>query len=401
MKNNIYKIFLFVSLIGILASCKKTDEPTPKEVKTEHKYIRILVSDEVTTELNLLNPETGELKSFTSKFPKSALYTTASGRFATIIHRDNNFVETFDTGFEFHGDHVDVKGTPKFGALTGDMIKPTHFKSKGDEIITFNDGDATLSIAKESEFHTPGIKMKTINAGITAHHGAMTKFDNGSYAITIKDGSVAGTLPERVKIINSAGVEVAASTIQTTGIHGNASDGKVSLFGSGSGILMVEQSGTQQLIPHPTNFGTAWFGTIMEAKTAKKLIGFTAAMGVYNINVVTKQITPIIESKDIMQCKIDYAGKNLLVLLFDGTLKIYDLATGIMKREGNVIEATAKDAKYKPILAGTDRYMYLLMQKSSEVYQINTDNFTDIKKTKISGAPHQLTILGFENSHMH
>jgi len=55
--------------------------------------------------------------------------------------------------------------------------------------------------------------MQTTSTGLTAHHGAMTKFNNGNYAITVKDGSIAGTLPERVKIINASGAEVAASTI--------------------------------------------------------------------------------------------------------------------------------------------------------------------------------------------
>ncbi len=72
-------------------------------------------------------------------------------------------------------------------------------KARAAEIITFNDGDGTLSIAKEADFHTAGKKMTLINAGNVAHHGAMTKFDNGTYAITVKDGSAAGTLPERVE----------------------------------------------------------------------------------------------------------------------------------------------------------------------------------------------------------
>ncbi len=166
-------------------------------------------------------------------------------------------VEKFDVGFENHGDHADVKGTPKFGAMVGEGRLPTHFKTFRSEIAVFNDGDGTMDIANENDFHNVGSKMKRIETGNRAHHGAMAKFDNGNYAVTEKDGSVAGTLPERVKIINTNGQLISASTVQTRGIHGNATDGKNAVFGSASGILVVSANGTQKLINHPADFGTA------------------------------------------------------------------------------------------------------------------------------------------------
>ena len=402
MKSNRLKLYFFILFITVFAACKKDRADAPIiETESEHKYVRVLVSDELTSDLSLIDPATGKVEKFTAKYPKSTLYTTASGRYATLIHRESNFVENFDSGFEFHGDHVDTKGTPKFAALTGDASQPTHFKAKGNEIITFNDGDGTLSIASETDFHTPGAKMTTINAGVGAHHGAMTKFDNGNYAITVKDGSVGGTLPERVKLINAFGADVAPSTIQTTGIHGNASDGKVSLFGSASGVLVVEQSGGQRLITYPSGFGAAWFGTILEGGSDGKFIGYTATKGAYFINIGTNTITPIIESTEIMQCKIDKAEKNLLVLLHDGTLKLYDLANGSLKKEGKVIASTAKSETKKPTLEATGRYAYIAMPQSGEVHQVTLANFSDVKKITVSATPYRLTIFGFESSESH
>ncbi len=401
MKLHKFKIVLILVLLSVFAACKKNKTEEPTILKTEHKFIRVLISDELTNQLTLVNTADGTVAGFGSKFAKSALYTTASGRFATIIHRDNNMVETFDSGFEFHGDHVDVKGTPKFGALTGDGNKPTHFKTKGNEIITFNDADGTLSVANEADFHTSGAKMRIINAGNVAHHGAMTKFNNGNYAITVKDGSVAGTLPERVKIIDGNGVEIAASTIPTKGIHGNASNGLISLFGSASGILMVTQAGVQELIPHPTGFDKVWFGTILEAEKADKFIGFTGSKGAFFINPIAKTVTPIFESADIMQCKVDFAGENLHILLHNGTLKIFNLNNGNLIAEGKVIAEVAKDDKQKPTLEATKGYTYIVMPKLGELHQIDNANLVDIKKIKVSATPYRLTILGFENSQAH
>jgi hypothetical protein len=397
------KLILFLILfITAFSACKKDNNNAPiVQQETEHKHLRVLVSDELTNEMSLITPATGKVEKFNARYAKAALYTTASGRFATLIHREFNFVENFDSGLEFHGDHVDTKGTPKFAALTSDGKLPTHFKTKGNEVITFNDGDGTLSIATELDFHTPGAKMAIINFGGLAHHGAMTKFDNGNYAVTVKDGSVAGTLPERVKLINAAGVEVSASTIQTTGIHGNASDGKVSLFGSAGGVLVVDQSGTQRLMTYPAGFGTAWFGTILEGGADGKFIGFTAAKGAYFINTNTNAITPIIDNLDIMQCKIDKAEKNVLILLHDGTLKIYDLTSGALKKEGKILSATAKDETKKPTLEATTRYAYITMPRLGEVYQIKLTDFNAITKIKVSVTPYRLTLFGFENSESH
>ncbi|TAF45673.1 MAG: hypothetical protein EAZ51_08895 [Sphingobacteriales bacterium] len=401
MKLHKLQIVLTLAFITALAACKKNKTEEPILLDTEHKYINVLVSDELTNQLSLVNPADGKVTPFSAKFAKSALYTTGSGRFASIIHRDNNTVEIFDSGFEFHGDHVDVKGTPKFGALIGDGLKPTHFKTKANEIIVFNDGDGTLSVANEAEFHTAGAKMRTISAGNLAHHGAMTKFNNGNYAITVKDGSIAGSLPERVKIIDGNGVEVVASTIQTKGIHGNASNGLISIFGSASGILMVSQAGVQELIPHPAGFDKAWFGTILEAEKADKFIGYTAAKGAYFINPTSKTVTPIFESADIMQCKVDFEGQNLHILLHNGLLKIYNLSNGSLVKEGNVMPEVAKDDKQKPTLEATKRYTYLTMPKMGELYQIDNNNLADIKKIKVSNTPYRLTIFGFENSQSH
>lgn len=125
---------------------------------------------------------------------------------------------------------MNTKGTPKFGTLTGQSLLPTHFKSKKGELLTFNDGDGTLSVAKESEIHTVGAKFKTINAGLLAHHGAMASFTNGTYAITEKDNSITGTLPKKVKIIDNTRKTLFNAKLATKGIHGNATDGTYAVF---------------------------------------------------------------------------------------------------------------------------------------------------------------------------
>jgi hypothetical protein len=402
MKRNLFKTLLTLALSFAIVSCDNDDDNVVNpETQAEFKFIRILVNDELTKELSLVDPVKLSVERFEAQYPKSALYGTQAGRFGALVNGANNYVQLFDTGFEGHGDHVDVKGTPKFGALTGTGNKPTHFKSKGDEIITFNDGDGTLAIAKEADFHVNGAKMNIIKTGNIAHHGAMTKFDNGTYAITEKDGSVAGTLPERVRIIDVSGKTLFASTIQTKGIHGNATNGSVSLFGSASGILVVEPGGTQRLIAHPADFGDAWFGSILEAKDAGKFIGFTAAKGAYLIDVAANSVTPILASTDIMQVKVDYAGNNLVILLHSGEVRIFDLKSNAFTKTGTVIPASSKEETQKPQIEATSRFIYITQPKSGELIRIDIKDFVRTERIKVSATPYRLTVLGIESDQSH
>jgi len=404
MKNNYFRLIFLFALSAFAVSCSNDDDNNndgSEEALTEFKYLRILLSDEKTNELSLVNPSTATATFFDAKFPKSALYTTESGRFAGIIHRADNTVETFDSGFESHGDHVDTKGTPKFGALIGQSLAPTHFKSKKGELLTFNDGDGTLSVAKETEIHTVGAKFKTINAGLLAHHGAMATFSNGTYAITEKDNSIVGTLPEKVKIIDNTGKTLFDAKIATKGIHGNASDGTYAVFGSASGVLVVESSGNQRLITLPEDFGTAWFGSILETSIDGKFIGYTAAKGAYLIDVINSTIKPILQNTKIMQCKVSYNHSKLGILLHSGEIKLFDLNSLQAIKEAKVITETAEDSKQKPQMTLTENFAYITSPTTGELYQLNLKSMAIVNKIKVSNTPYMITIIGFENSTGH
>ncbi|MFB9076469.1 hypothetical protein ACFFLS_24640 [Flavobacterium procerum] len=404
MKNNYFKL-IYVAVLSLFAvSCNNDDDNTteiPEEALLEYKHIRVLLSDEKTNELTLVNPFEATTASFNAKFAKSSLYTTESGRYAGIIHRADNTVETFDTGLESHGDHVDVDGLPKFGALTGQSLLPTHFKSKIGELLTFNDGDGTLSVAKESEINTAGAKFKTINAGLLAHHGAMASFSNGTYAITEKDNTVAGTLPEKVKVIDNTGKTLFDAALSTKGIHGNASDGTYAVFGSASGVLVVESNGKQKLIAFPEDFGTAWFGTILETASKGKFVGYTAAKGAYLIDVVNQTINPILKNTSIMQCKTSYDKSKLGILLHSGEFKLCSLNSLQAEKEAKVISETATDAASKPQIQLTENFAYITSPATGELLQLNLTDMKIAKRIKVSATPYTITILGFENSKSH
>ena len=408
-KNNFKKVALLIAVAAAFTSCKKDNqqpEEEPTNVVKEFKYVRLLTSDETSNKLTLVDPFSSAISSFDAKYPVANLYATSSGRYAAVLYGTQNLAEVFDSGLSSHVDHIDVLHNPKWASIVANGIKPTHFKSKADESLIFNDGDGTLSRAMESDFNTAGARFSTVNAGLLPHHGAMAQFTNGTYAVT--STTTTGASPNRVIIIDKSGKTVFASTLAIGAIHGNASDGTHAIFGgftnaaaTAGGVLVVKSNGEQRLIPNPDGFGAFRLGSIYYAESAKKFIGYVASKGAYLIDLAGDKITPIYSGADAFQCKVDYAGKNLLVLTLDGKLRVYDLATGALKKEGAVISATLSTDTYKPVLEATAKFAYIALPGSGEVHQIDLDTFTVSAKYKVSSKPVRLTIFGFESNASH
>lgn len=398
---------LFVMGIFLFTSCEKDhmddhdhDDHDHMDDK-EYRYLRVLVSDSEATTLSLVNPWNGEISQFNAAHAQSRLYATGSKRYAAILHREDNLVETFDTGLEFHGDHVDVRGTPKFGVLSSSGLQPTHFKSSMGEIITFNDGDGTLSFGLESDVHTAGATMEQVDFGLGKHHGAMAAFSNGTYAVTIKTNAIEGALPEEVIIADRQGNKVHDATISTQGIHGNAGDGHVAVFGSVDGVLVVDMDGDQKLIPHPDDFGSAWLGGIYETNLPNKFIGYTGSKGLYMIDVEQNTITPIFESADILSFSMSFDLNKLGILEYSGELRIIDLATLSEDMKFQATSVVGKDDEGKPIFKLTERYAYLLYPAEGNLVQIALDSDHDKTTFDLGGKPYQMTLLGYETSESH
>lgn len=402
-------IILILLIAATFAACKKDRNVIDEEPQTgtkEYKFVRVLVADESSTTLTQIEPFASKISSFTAKFPLANLYGTASGRYAAVLYGAQNLAEVFDSGLRSHDDHVDVDGPAKWASITANGLKPTHFKSRGTESLIFNDGEGTLSVANDADFNVAGAKFKTVNAGLLPHHGAMAQFINGHYAITA--AAAAGASPTRVIVTDKNGALVHPSTLEVGNIHGNASDGQNAVFGAftssaatAGGVLVVAQNGTQRLIPNPDNFGAFRLGTILYAEGAKKFIGFAATKGAYLIDLIGNKITPLYAAADAFQCKVDYAGKNLLILTLDGKLRIYDLTSGALKKDGQAIAAVASADTYKPVLEATARFAYIAVPNSGEVHQIDLTDFTKVVKHKVSAKPVRLTLFGFESSAEH
>jgi hypothetical protein len=165
--------------------------------------------------------------------------------------------------------------------------------------------------------------------------------------------------------------------------------------------LVVNKSGQQRLIANPANLGANRLGSIYYAEGAKKFIGYSATKGAYLIDLAANSMTPIYEGTDAIQCKLDYAGKQLLVLTLGGQLRVYDLATNSLKQQATVIAATPAADVYKPVMEASERFAYIAVPALGEVHQVQLDNLSAVTKHKVTARPVRLTLLGIETSESH
>ncbi|MBT2557903.1 hypothetical protein J7E24_08910 [Hymenobacter sp. ISL-91] len=349
------------------------------------------MSDKTSSAVTFLDPAKNEQSAFQASFGGSTVYPSATGRWAVVVNSANSMVEFFDTGIERHDNHVHIKGTPKWGTTRSAGPSPSHVYSSHNQISIFNDGNASISYVQEGQLHTlpaPG----TIATG-TAHHGAMVLFDNGNYAVTHKNNSVSGALPEQVKIVNAQGAVVHAPALATKGIHGDAADGQQALFGTVDGVLVVRQTGEQRLIPYPAGSGTNWLSSIYYAKKARTFLGSRNNYGIFRIDPAANTMTQMGSTTKFVRVALDEEGESVLVLDEDGTLSSYDAATGTRQASRSLVGLLDVKAAM-PYLVASRQYVYVSNAPAGKVHMLRKADLTDRQTFVIAGEPSRLALVG-------
>ncbi|WP_026905130.1 hypothetical protein [Pedobacter glucosidilyticus] len=386
------RFYLIILFISVFAACKKDNDTMQTEQVEENRFVRLLVADAEDKTITFINPKDGAQSSFQAQFAANNIYPTNSKRFAGVVNTANNHVSFFDSGVEAHGDHAHLKGTPKWALTTALAAKPTHFYSLGNEIAVFNDGDASLSIVTEDKLHT---QAQTNHVVVDqAHHGAVVVFANGTYAVTQKDNSISGALPERVKIVNATGQVIHTSTVATKGIHGDAGDGNTAIFGTVGGMLIVKSDGTQSLVNWPSEIGEAnWLSTIYYGKGSQKFLGFKSKFGAFVLNPVNNSFTKVVTANNIRSAVFDAEGKDILVLLEDGTVQLYS-GSSLIKLQEIKLNVSFGTGALVPNVTATKHFVYVTNPNGGEIIQLERGNFAKQSKIAVAGKPAKIIMLG-------
>jgi hypothetical protein len=189
--------------------------------------------------------------------------------------------------------------------------------------------------------------------------------------------------------------------VVVTGIHGEAGNGKMALFGSSNGVIVVNQDGTAKLIPYAaplTSTSGNWLGTLVGNKKTPFFYGSAGKLGIFKVDVAKNEVSPVFEAANVASIKVSDDGTNLIALLNDGSLKVFNTTTNkeTATYQGNLPVTTtgAVEGSIRPAIQVTSKHVLRSNPKTGEVEAFDLNTLTSKYKFNVGGQPFSMTLAG-------
>ena len=213
---------------------------------------RLLIGDGETGMMSVIDLEHGDVEqdAFDLGSRAGRIYATKSGRFAIAVSSDANNAHVFDGGIylEAHGDHFDLveDDVERLDIdLSGD--RPVHLYVGTEWATIFYDGSGDIAFLEEHELEEEGSDYvpPMLNAG--PQHGAAVPLEDGLFAISMQHPDY-DSAPEDYRLpigayISDLDGNIIHSADGCEGLHGDAGNGHVAVFGCIGGVLVLEEHG--------------------------------------------------------------------------------------------------------------------------------------------------------------
>ncbi len=358
---------------------------------TAEGHGRLVVADGKQGLLSVIDLETGTVVGrFTTPGPAS-VYPAPGRQYAFAIHREQDRVSILYSGLglEDHGDHKDlVLQNPYIWATLHTGPKPTHFKSHGDSIVIYNDGDGTMAVFDSQKL---GLVPDFVEIATGApDHGAPVAF-NGQV--------LAGSLNRGVVDLFQLDGKKLASFPGCPRLHGQAVLGTTVAYGCSDGVLLLEQKADgfvpRKLTNPPGASPQTRVGTLVAHPSFPAFIG-NFGQGLARIG---QEILPIPLLANPVSFNFDKDGQ-LVVLTSDGRLHTLEIATGRVKASLAVTGPIVRSGEgaVVPTLALGDHTAYLTEPATGQVLEIDLSEMKITRKFNVGGTPASVAWLYVEGA---
>ncbi|MGB3852441.1 MAG: hypothetical protein WA958_21130 [Tunicatimonas sp.] len=397
--------FMLLSLAWLTFSCSEND-PMPSASQSlaelEGEYVRLAVIAG-NNQMMVMDPVTEEA-TFTVNEPLTdgaRYYVSPTGRYLVSIERAQNRTRFFDAGIVNHTDHGH-----EYAAVWLDNTitspTPTHYSATGDDMVLFNDGDGSIVHIEESRLEAPNYVPPVIPlANQTKHHGAVVRLDNGLFAATFQHDTVTkDVLPQMVKLVDEQGqVQFENDAVQVGRIHGNASNGKVALFGGTEGVIAAYDNQTMALIPNLEGMNAErgnWIGTVEGHDNLDVFYGRAGALGLYRIDPADQSMTQFYEGDDVAEFFFSEDGTYLIVHKAvsetSGEIVIYNAASG-----SQVAQTSFSVVKDDPerVLTASSELLYVLEPSQTEISVLKLSDLSSVKTITLDAPVEAIHRVGF------
>lgn len=373
---------------------------------------RLLIGDGETGDLSIIDLDHGEVSQNVFDLGSRAgrIYPTSSGRYAIAVSSDANNVEVFDGGvyLEEHGDHFDLVEKPVAPVglnLAGD--RPVHLYVGGEWATIFYDGSGEVVLLNEHEIEELGAAYSPPSFNKGPHHGAAVPLEDDLFAVGIQHPDYASApddyrLPIGAEIVDLTGRPLFRQE-GCPGLHGDASNGHIAVFGCEGGVLFVEaHDGAYEggFIGGPAGSPDDFRLTSVWGHYA--LDHFFALGGAFGLYVVEpedgamEQLIPSTETLRPINVAVSHNGKYLLVVMSDGELRMYDAHDFdlLESQSGFLTEPVASGFWERPHIATAPGAVFVTDSVGGAVFQLDAHDLEVAARWEVAGTPTKIAFVG-------
>ncbi|MEM9950304.1 MAG: hypothetical protein AAF846_01790 [Chloroflexota bacterium] len=379
-------VVIVLGLMGMTINAEESSEMAPRLVLADSTgivHVMDTASGEIVTALDM-HEEMDEA-------PR--LYVGPSGQYVFAVLRASNMVRVIDSGYA-----DGVLAEPTLLDFTLQTMMPTHFDIYGENIVSFNDGDGSVTIFTEAIFNGGGTAT-TFFTG-QSHHGVGVMVGE---TLIATNPTTEAFLPVGPAVFNADG-EMVAAFDNCPGLHGKAilGDGRV-VFGCDDGVAIISRSGDNWVTSKITEDAEARIGNFTYHDETSVLLGNWGDDSYALVDVDAGTITEITLPLNIWLAPPAFNPLNVdevIVLTQDGSLHTVEATTGeVVATAAEIItayeEPEDENARVpRPALSIAGSYAYLSDPIAGTLHIINLSDMSEVAVMELGVNISSIAILG-------
>ena len=373
---------------------------------------RLLIGDGETGMMSVIDLEHGDVEqnAFDLGSRAGRIYATKSGRFAIAVSSDANNAHVFDGGIylEAHGDHFDLveDDVERLDIdLTGD--RPVHLYVGKEWATIFYDGSGDVVFLEEHELEEEGSDYVPPKLNFGAQHGAAVPLEEDLFAVSIQHPNYESDPAEYRSPIGAEVIDLDGNVLHHAegceGLHGDAGNGHVAVFGCVGGVLVLEEHGDHfddYFIGPPTGSPEDFrITSVWGYPGLHHFFGLGSAVGLYIIEPedgVMEQIIPASEELRPINVAMSHDGEALLVVMSDGELRMYDAhdLDLLASADDFLTEPVETGFWARPHVVTAPGAVFITDSLGGEVLQLDDHDLEVVNHWDVDGNPTKIAFVG-------
>ena len=373
---------------------------------------RLLIGDGETGDMSIIELDHDEVEqnAFDLGSRAGRIYPTKSGRFAVAVSSDTNSVQIFDGGLylEAHDDHFDIVShevEPVGLGLTGE--RPSHLYVGKEWVTVYYDGSGDVALINEHELEEHGSDYEPVMLYAGPNHGAAVPLSHDLFAITVQHPDFDSD-PEKYRLPSTVAIRDLHGDVLYTAdgcpdLHGDAGNGHMAVFGCTGGVLAVEADHGEYehlFIPAPAGEPEDFrLTSVWGAYGLDHFFALGSAVGLYMIEPedgFMEQLIPATEGSSPIQVALSQDGEELVVVMSDGEIRLYDGHDGDLVATNSEVLTTPVETGFwaRPHVALTHGAIFVTDSVGGQVLQLDSHDLDEVDHWDVAGTPVKIAFVG-------